>query len=112
MEEQLKTIVQAIDRKKGENVIVYEYHHLNPLIDYAIIAEASNLRQVHALAQHVVEEAHKAGILVKRVEGDKESAWVLVDLDTIIVHIFLNEERQIYRLEQLYADLPQVAWEE
>lgn len=104
----LKTIVKAIDEKKGHDIIVYDFHELNPFIDYTVLASASNQRQVFALADNVVDRAKEAGIPVRKMEGDKDSRWILVDLYTVIVHIFLEEERNVYRLEQLYADLPQL----
>lgn len=106
MTDNVKTVVKAIDDKKGKDILIYDYHTLNPFIDYTIIASATNQRQVYALAANVVDEARLAGMKVKRMEGDKDSKWILVDLDTIIVHLFLEDERSIYRLEQLYADLP------
>ncbi len=106
MNHELTTIIKAIEEKKGSDIIVYDFHQCNPFIDYTIIASATNLLQVYALAENVVDRAHEAQIAVRRMEGEKDSAWILVDLNTIIVHIFLAEERSVYRLEQLYADLP------
>lgn len=104
----IQTVVKAIDEKKGKDILVYAYQSLNPFIDHTILASATNQRQVYALAKNVVDRAHEAGISVRRMEGDKDSRWILVDLYTVIVHIFLEEERNVYRLEQLYADLPLV----
>ncbi len=108
MDHKLAVVVKAIDEKKGKNVVAYAFTQLNPFIDYTVIAEASNYRQVYALANHVKEQAREAGMNVQRMEGNQNSSWILIDLDTIIVHIFLSETRDIYRLEQLYGDLPMV----
>lgn len=108
MDHKLAAVVKAIDEKKGKNIIAYAFSQCNPFIDYTVIAEANNLRQVYALANHVKEQARTEGIPVQRIEGDQNSTWILVDLDTIIVHIFLSETREVYRLEQLYGDLPMV----
>lgn len=108
MKKELTLIVNAIDEKKGMDIIVYEYAQLNPYIDYAILTSANNQRQIFAIANNIVDRAHEAGIPVRRMEGDKDSRWILVDLYTVVVHVFLEEERKIYRLEQLYADLPKV----
>lgn len=108
MNEVVSLVCKAISEKKGKDLIVYEFKTLNPFIDYAIIASAGNQRQVFALAQNVVDRAKEAGIEVKSMEGNKDSHWLLVDLNTIVVHIFLDEERKVYQLEQLYADLPVV----
>lgn len=108
MNKQLEVVLRAIDEKKGKDMVAYEYTQLNPFIDYTVIASATNQRQVFALANNVVERAYEAGIKVRKMEGDKDSAWILVDLFTIVVHIFHEEERAVYKLEQLYADLPTV----
>lgn len=108
MDKDLEVLVKAIDEKKGSDILIYDYHDLNPFIDYTIIASASNQRQVYAIADNVMDRANEHGIRVKRIEGNKDSRWVLIDLHTIIVHVFLDEERKVYRLEQLYADLPTI----
>lgn len=108
MNHELEIVVNALAEKKAQNIIAYEFQPLNPYIDYTVIASAGSLRQAAALADHVIDRAHEAGIAVRSKEGDKESPWILVDLHSIIVHIFLEEERKVYRLEQLYADLQSV----
>lgn len=104
---ELLTIVQkAIDEKKGENPLLYEFHTLNPLIDQVVITSASNVRQVYAIADNIDFRAREAGYRVRSIEGGRDSRWVLVDLDSIVIHVFLDEEREVYKLEKLYADLP------
>ena len=40
------------------------------------------------------------------MEGKADSKWLLVDLGSIVVHLFVKEERQVYQLDRLYADCP------
>lgn len=108
MDKDLQVIVKAIDDKKGTDILIYEYSALNPFIDYTVIASANNQRQVYAIADSILDCAREHGICVKRMEGNRDSRWILIDLHTIIVHVFLDEEREVYRLEQLYADLPTI----
>lgn len=105
MENKLKLILDAISKAKGEDILVYDFRDMNPFIDKVIITSASNLRQVQAIAKYISEELRKNGFSL-RVEGGSESRWVLIDADEIIVHIFLSEERDVYRLERLYDGLP------
>lgn len=104
--ELLEVVQKAIDEKKGERPVLYEFSSLNPFIDHVVITSAGNLRQVYALADNVADRVKEHGYPVRSIEGDKDSRWVLVDLHTIIVHVFLEEERQHFQLEKLYADLP------
>lgn len=108
MNHELEVVVNALAEKKAQNIVAYEYQPLNPFIDYTVIASATSLRQAEALAENVIDRAHEAGIPIRSKEGTKDSPWILVDLHTIVVHIFLKEERAVYRLEQLYADLESV----
>ncbi len=104
--ELLDVIKKAIDEKKGEHVIKYDFRSLNPFIDNVILCSAGNIRQVHAIAQNVKERAREYGYPVRSMEGNHDSRWVLVDLDSVVVHVFLDEERKHFQLEKLYADLP------
>lgn len=106
----LENAIRAIDEKKGMNILAYDFHDVNPFIDYVVICSASNLRQVYAIADNVDDRLQEAGFHVRHIEGNKDSRWILVDLDTVIVHVFYEEERHVYQLEKLYADLPQVAF--
>ena len=71
-----------------------------------VIASASNQRQVFALADNVKDRLAERGMRVDHVEGGRDSRWILIDASDIIVHIFEHQERNVYGLEKLYADLP------
>jgi ribosome-associated protein len=45
-------------------------------------------------------------------EGERESDWMLVDLNDVVVHIFTEDARRMYRLEALWADQPQEMYED
>lgn len=107
MEKKIKIILDAIANTKGEDVIVYDFTQVNPFIDRVIICSASNMRQVYAIATNVREKS-KENHYSLRMEGNQDSRWILLDIDEIIVHIFLDEEREVYRLERLYHDLPRL----
>lgn len=106
MNELLQIAIKAINEKKGENVIKYTFSSLNPYIDEVIICSASNIRQVYAIAENIKDRIKEHGLCVRAIEGNSASRWILVDLDTVIVHVFLQEERTHFQLEKLYADLP------
>lgn len=108
MSDLLNIVQKAIDEKKGEHVLKFDFCSINPFIDDSIICSASNIRQVHAIAQNIKDRVREHGYDIRSMEGNSESRWVLVDIDTIIVHVFLQEEREHFQLEKLYADLPSV----
>ena len=106
MEEIVKVIQKAIDEKKGERPLLYDFHTLNPFIDYVVICSANSVRQAHAIADNIKGRVREHGYSIRAMEGSSESRWVLVDVDSVVVHVFVEEERQHFQLEKLYADLP------
>lgn len=108
MEKKLEVILNAINKTKGEEILVYDFTALNPFIDRVVITHADNLRQVFAIANNIRDELKEKGYTIHHFEGSRDSRWILIDADEIVVHIFLDEERDLYQLERLYADLPRL----
>lgn len=107
VENKIKIILDAIGKVKGEDIIIYDFTSINPFIDRVIICSANNMRQVYAIAQMIKEKCRENQIDV-RIEGNQDSRWILLDIDEIIVHVFLDDEREVYKLERLYGDLPRL----
>ena len=101
-----KTIIRAIQEKKGENVISLDLRKIPEAVsDFFIICEASSTTQVKAIADHVeylVKEECDEGPY--RHEGMSALQWVLVDYVNVVVHIFHPETRKFYRLEEMWSD--------
>ena len=106
MDELLSIVQKAIDEKKGERALLYDFHELNPFIDHVVICSAPSVQQTHAIADNIKERVREYRYEIRAMEGNSESRWVLVDLNSIVVHVFMNEERDHFQLEKLYADLP------
>ena len=108
MNNALKDVLEAIDKAKGSDTVVYRFHELNPLIDYVVITSATNTRQLHSLADYVKESLLEHGHGYRHIEGNDTSKWLLVDSDDIVIHIFEESEREVYGLEKLYANCERV----
>ena len=102
----LEVVQKAIHEKRGENVLLYDFRSVNPFIEYCVIVTAGSSRQIQAIAASVRERVRENGFELRAIEGGQQSSLVLVDLDSVIVHIFDAEERKRFALEKLYADLP------
>ncbi len=77
--------------------------------DYFILCSGGSKRQVLALAQHVEEELAKVKVKPLGVEGKEEGLWVLMDYNTVVIHIFFQEMREFYDLEGLWAGAPRTS---
>lgn len=106
--DKLKTIVQTLDNKLAKDIVVLDMSLNSPVCDYFVIATASNERLMQSLKDYVEEECDKKGYFVKNIEGRKNSKWLLMDYQDIIVHIFDPEERKNYNIEKLWSDQPTI----
>lgn len=99
-----KTACDALSEKKAEDLRIIEISEISPLADYFIIATGANTNQIQAMVDAVDEELSKAGYQVKQIEGNRNSSWILMDYNVIIVHIFSKEDRLFYDLEKIWTD--------
>ena len=99
-----KIVYEALDEKKGYDIKLIDISEITMIADYFVIASGDSTTQIQAMINNVEEHMHKNGYAVKRVEGNKNSTWVLMDFGDVIVHIFDKEDRLFYDLERICAD--------
>ena len=102
----VKTIINAIQEKKGENIISLDLRKVSEAVaDFFIICEASSQPQVRAIAEFVEHEMkEKCDEYPYRHEGLKNLQWVLIDYVNVVVHVMLSETRKFYKLEEMWSD--------
>lgn len=105
-------IAAAASDKKAQDILLLNMENISPVTDYFIIASAGNSMLVKAIADNVEDKLAEAGFTATHKEGYAEGRWILMDYDSCVVHIFLDEERNFYNLEQLWADAPSEAFVE
>lgn len=102
----LKSIIKGIFEKKGLDVLKIDLRKLeNRIADYFIICHGTSVTQVDSICDSVEDIVRKeAGEKPLHVEGLDNCFWALVDYGNVVVHIFLEEYRNFYSLESLWAD--------
>lgn len=101
-------IVELASDKKGEDIVLLRTAEVTSMADYFVICSGRSERQVHALGQAIVDQLRDEGIRPLGTEGRGSARWVLLDYGSVIVHIFSPEERDFYRLEELWSHATQV----
>ena len=99
-------IAAAACDKKAKDILLLNMENISPVTDYFIIASAGNNILVKAIADNIEDKLAEAGIFVTHKEGYAEGRWILMDYGNCVAHIFIEEEREFYNLEQLWADAP------
>lgn len=98
--------------KKANDILLLNMEGLSPVTDYFVICSASNSMLVKAIADNIEDKMAEAGFFYTHKEGYQDARWILMDYGDIVAHIFLEEERDFYNLEQLWADAPSEAFVE
>jgi ribosome-associated protein len=105
-EQLINAIVEGIQRKKGQKIIIIDLTKINHSeCKYFIICHGNSVTQVDAIAHSVedtVEELQNQSAWHK--DGYRNSIWILLDYADIMVHIFQKETREFYDIENLWAD--------
>ena len=102
----LESVIKGIFEKKGQNVLKIDLRKLeNRITDYFVICHATSGTQVSAICDSVEDTVRKGtGEKPLHLEGLDNCFWVLLDYGNVIVHVFLEEYRNFYSLESLWAD--------
>ncbi len=101
-------VVDAAGDTKAEDILVLNVSEVTTFADLFVICSGRGERQVQGIADGILEKAKAAGRKAVGVEGYDAGRWILIDLGDVIVHAFVPEEREKYRLERLWGDAPVV----
>lgn len=105
-DDKLEVILEALKEKKGKDIVTIDLRKVgNAICDHFVICQGDSTTQVDALSDSVHRKVKKElNTAAHHVEGMNNSLWVLMDYSDIVVHIFLDEQRKFYNLEDLWAD--------
>ena len=108
----LKVISDAMLEKKGQQVVSLDLSSIGTAIsDYFVVCNADSTTAVAAIADNIiVRMEEKCGRKVLRMQGLENDFWIILDYGDIVVHVFLTQYREFYRLEDLWADAERVEY--
>ena len=101
-----KTIIRAIQDKKGENIVSLDLRKIpEASADFFIVCQASNTTQVKAICDNIEDAVQKeCGEKPYKHEGRQAAQWVLIDYVNVVVHVMHPETRKFYKLEEMWSD--------
>jgi len=97
------TVLIAAEDKKGEDLAVLDLEGRTIVADAFVIVTGRSKIQTRSIADAIIEAARAAGFAVARTEGYSDGGWILIDLGTVVVHVFTPDQRQFYNLERLWG---------
>ncbi|OWZ83936.1 ribosome silencing factor [Natranaerobius trueperi] len=107
--ELVKNIVSTLDNDKGKDILIQEVNEITLVSDYFVLVTGNSTTHVQSLAENLIDTMkQEKNISALHKEGITEGNWALIDFDSVVVHIFLEETRSFYNLERLWAEANEI----
>lgn len=91
-----------LEEQKAIDPVIVEIDAENAFADAIIVASASSRRHARGLADGLARVCRERGYEFLGMEGHDLADWILLDFNNVVVNIFQEETRQLYRLEELW----------
>jgi ribosome-associated protein len=103
---------RAAEENRGRDIVVLDVRKLTSMFDYFVIATGTSRRQLHAMSEEIDHRLEdELGDERMGIEGYAESRWILLDYGTVVIHLFDDQTRDYFALEELWAEAPRVQWQ-
>ena len=101
---------RAIEDRKASDILVLDVRKTSPLSDYMIIATALSRPHLESLEDKLAEALEKSGLSVHHRNRPQSDLWRVLDFGGLIVHLMVEEARELYALERLHDGAKELAW--
>ena len=91
-----------LEEKKGENILLLDIHEISSFADFFILCNGTSDRMLQALGGAVRDFAKKEYAEYIDIEGESQDGWLVLDLGDVVLHLFSPDQRNHYKLEQLW----------
>jgi ribosome-associated protein len=100
---------RTAEDNRGADIVVLDMRSITPVFDYFVIATGNSRRQLHAISEEI-ERVLQDELRDKRmgIEGYDESRWILLDYGNVVIHLFEQETREFYALEDFWGQAERV----
>ena len=99
----LKDILNELEDSKASDIVSINISKKTSLADYLVFATGTSNRHINSISQSVNKKLKKLNIKNPSIEGSNDSGWVVIDSGDVIVHLFKDEIRKFYNLENMWS---------
>lgn len=107
-EEKALLVADWLYEKQGEDIVIMDVAGISSVTDMTIVVSARGVKHAKALAESLLDRTAEDNIEFLSIEGQKTGEWVLVDLNDVLVHVFLAELREFYNIEGMWSEARRV----
>ena len=93
-----------MEDKKGEAIVMMDLQKVSSFTDFFVLCSGTSDRMLNALADAAIDQVRETHHLKGRKEGQPDAGWVVVDFGAVVLHLFADEQRHFYNLEELWSE--------
>lgn len=101
----LEAVLTWLAEKQAENIRVYDVGKNSAYTDFIVVCEGTADLHNKAIANHILDMAKEHKLLVLSKAGLEFGVWVLLDISDVVIHIFLPEKREYYKIDEFFSEL-------
>lgn len=101
-------VAEWLDEKQGENIVIMDVAEISSVTNMTLVVSARGVKHARALADHVLDRAAEDKVEFLTMEGHQTGEWILLDLNDVLVHVFIDELREFYNIEGMWSEAPRV----
>jgi len=98
------------EENRARDILLIDLRQSTPLFDFFVILTAPSRRQAGAIVSEIDAEMKRRREFKIGIEGSEEGRWTLIDYGDFVVHVLSPEARDLYSLEDIWGDAPQLDW--
>jgi ribosome-associated protein len=105
-------LAELADAKAASEIVVLDMRGLVSYTDFLVVCTARNERQARAIADEVkLRLKQDGGLLPGGSEAAEAAGWIVLDYLDCVLHVFSEEARQRYALEDLWREAPRLEFQ-
>jgi ribosome-associated protein len=103
---------QVAHDNRGQNIVLLDLRDMTAVFDFFLLVTGTSTRQLHAIADEIEHTlAEQFGENLMGMEGYAAGTWILQDYGDIVLHVFDDQAREYYALEQLWTGAKRIEWQ-
>lgn len=110
--EHARTCARIAADNRAKEILLLDLRNITSLVDFFVLATATSRRQGRSIASEIDAEMKKLDERKLGFESSEEGRWTLIDYGDFVVHVFSEEARAYYALEEIWGDAPQLEWQD
>ncbi|MDR0484345.1 MAG: ribosome silencing factor [Alphaproteobacteria bacterium] len=95
-------IIATLEDQKARNIITFTLGEKSDIADFIIIATGNSSRHLLTLSEKIYRTAKTEKAKILGIDGETTGDWIVLDLEDIIIHLFREEVREYYKIEEIW----------